>query len=224
MKQNGNSSNVLDRESGLLANARYMRKAVPVVCLGLSSGGIEPLRTIMRHLKPRTGLAFVVISHVSRTQPSELPWLLAQWTRMPATVARNGLMLQPNHIYVIPPGQEISLSDGFFRVQPRSRLRGWSNVITVFLESLATSQKHPGIAVILSGLDADGAAALKVFREKGGITIAQDLRSAEHHEMPTAAIATGCVDFVLRPEAIARKLETIAKDYWTNGLAVAGGK
>lgn len=184
---------------------------VPVVCVGLSAGGLKPLKAIFERLGRQTGMAFVVISHVSPTQPTWLPQLLSSWSSMPAELARRGQMIEPNHIYIIPPGQEIMMGNGHFRVQPRSKERGWSNVITLFLESLVKSARMPaGVAVILSGLDADGAAALKEFHGKGGVTIAQDLRSADHKDMPRAAITTGFVDYVLAPDAIAGKIEEIA--------------
>jgi chemotaxis response regulator CheB len=158
-------------------------------------------------------MVFVVISHVSRVGPTQLPWLLSRWSKMPAQLARRRLVLQPNHIYVIPPGQEMMLEDGHFHVQPKSKLRGWSNVVTLFLESLVRWRKPPGVAVILSGLDADGAAALQTFRQRGGITIVQDLRTAEREDMPRSAIQTGAADYVLPPESIADLLEEIGREY-----------
>ena len=107
---------------------------------------------------------------------------------------------------------ELTILDGFFRVRPRSKLTGFLNVFTIFLTSLSTS-KHPGIAVILSGLGSDGAAAVKVFHEKGGITIVQRPESAQRPDMPLAALETGYVDHILSPELIAEELETIAKTY-----------
>ncbi len=185
---------------------------VPVVCFGLSAGGLAPLKTIFEHLNPHTGMAFVVISHVGPTQPTYLPQLLHSWSSMPAELAHRGQLIEPNHVYIIPPGQEILLGNGHFRVQPRSKNYGWSNVITLFLDSLVKSARMPaGVAVILSGLDSDGAAALEEFHGKGGITIAQDLQSAQNKDMPRSAIATGFVDYVLTPHAIAGKIEEIAQ-------------
>jgi chemotaxis response regulator CheB len=184
---------------------------IPVVCVGLSAGGLKALKVIFERLNPQTGMAFVIISHVSPTQPTWLPQLLSSWSSMPAELARRGMLLEANHVYIIPPGQEILMGDGHFRVHPRSKGHGWPNVITLFLNSLVKSPRIPaGIAVILSGLDSDGAAALKEFHDKGGITIAQELSSADHKDMPRAAIATGFVDYVLAPEAIAGKIEEIA--------------
>lgn len=194
-------------------NVAGLRKpqTVPVVCIGMSSGGIRPLKMIFKQLSTKTGLAFVVIHHV-RNVPTLLPELLSAWTEMPVALAVAGESVCPNSVYVLPSGMEITLSDGSFAVQPQTERRGFSNVLTIFLESLAKSG-HPGVAVILSGVDADGAAALKVFRRRGGITIAQEPRTAERPGMPTSAIRTGLVDDVLLPEAIAGKLERIAEGF-----------
>lgn len=183
---------------------------VPVVCVGFSAGGLHPLRAIFRRIRINTGWAFVVIPHLSRKLPTNLPWLISCWTRMPAEIAQSGLVLRPNHIYVIPPGQEIRVEDGTLAIQPRSKSWGWSNVITLFLDSLVRFRTPPGIAVILSGFDADGAAALRAFHRQGGITIVQDLKSADFQDMPQSAIDTGVVDYVLPPEEIVGKIESLA--------------
>jgi chemotaxis response regulator CheB len=108
---------------------------------------------------------------------------------MPIELGCAGLRIQPNHVYIVPSGKEMTLGDGLL-LQTRSKPRGWPNVVTIFLDSISIS-RHPGIAVILSGLDSDGAAALRAFKESGGITIVQAPQSAERAQMPLAAIQTG---------------------------------
>jgi chemotaxis response regulator CheB len=191
------------KESGTISKA-------PIVCVGLSSGGIEVLKTVFNQIHPATGLSFVVIPHLSKTLPTRLPQLLELWSNMPAGFADAHVPIQPNHIYVIPPGKEIRVEDGSFDARPKSKLTGWSNVITLFINSLAEWRKPAGIVVILSGLDADGAAALKGFHRQGGITIVQELESAAHPDMPLSAIETGYVDYILPPQLIAAKIEDIA--------------
>jgi len=141
-----------------------------------------------------------------------LPEILSTCTDMPLELAVSGQMIRRNHIYVLPSGKDITLADGFFSLRPNTKNVGFSNVLTLFLQSLATSQ-HPGVAIILSGVDADGAASLKAFRQRGGITIAQEPKTAGQAEMPEAAILTGVVDHVLPPEAIAGQLERIARGF-----------
>jgi chemotaxis response regulator CheB len=180
----------------------------------MSAGGLQPLKAIFKRLSPATGMAFVIASHVHRTHPTYLPWLLSRWSKMPVELSWSGLVPRPNHIYVIPPGQEMTVRAGRFHLQSRSKVRGWSNVVTLFLQSLARERRPPGVAVILSGLDADGAAALADFRLRGGVTIVQELRTAGHADMPQSAIRTGAANYVLPPEAIPAALETIAQAYW----------
>jgi two-component system CheB/CheR fusion protein len=185
--------------------------AVPVVCLGISAGGIRPLKTIFQALPPKTGLAFVVIHHL-RSIPTRLPEILSASTEIPVELAADGARIRPDSISVLPSGMELELVDSCFALRPQTRLLGFSNVLTIFLQSLSRSA-HPGVAFILSGADADGAAALKSFRRCGGITIAQDPRTAERSGMPISAIQTGAVDDVLPPEAIASKLDRLAHQF-----------
>jgi chemotaxis response regulator CheB len=180
----------------------------PVVCIGLSMGSMSPLRMLFRQLNPHSGMAFVVVHHV-RNVRTQLPEILSRCTSMPVTLAQPALLLRPNHVYVLPSGTEMRLANGHFSLRPRSKLWGYTNVLTIFLESMAKSN-HPGIAVILSGLDADGSAALKSFREHGGITIIQEPQTAENPGMPSAAWNTGFVDYALPPAAIAGQLEALA--------------
>ncbi|HEY7417459.1 MAG TPA: chemotaxis protein CheB [Ktedonobacteraceae bacterium] len=184
---------------------------IPVVCIGLSAGGIKPVQELFRALSPQTGMAFVVIHHLRKEHPTLLPGILSKCTEMKTDLARSGMSIEPNHVYVIPSGAEITVCDSTLEAQPRTVNRGWSNVVTLFLASL-TQSSHPGIAVILSGMDKDGAAGLKDFKQHGGVTIAQAPGTAMNPEMPDAAIRTGAIDYVLPPEAIATQLEKIAAD------------
>jgi chemotaxis response regulator CheB len=193
-------------------------RVTPVVCVGMSAGAVEPLQTLFRTLKPDTGMAFVVIHHLREAHPTLLPLILSRCTSMPVQLARVGTPLAPNHVYILPSGKEIALTDGSFALRRRPKVLGWSNVVSVFLESL-TESNHPGIAVILSGMDEDGANALKAFKLHGGITIVQAPSTAESPGMPMAAIRSGAVDYVSSPEAISGQLEQIAGNI-NSGLAL----
>ncbi len=122
-------------------------------------------------------------------------------------------MLKPDHVFIIPAQRDLHILDGEFRLKPISKPRGWPDVITVFLDSLARHWRGQLVAVIVSGYDGDGAAALRGFREAGGITIAQELETARQPDMPESAIATGCIDFVLSPEEIAGEIVGIATSH-----------
>ena len=199
--------------SPLNAEDKRLRKAaiIPIACFGMSAGGIGPLKTIFRELSTHTGMAFVVLHHL-RNLPTMLPEILSTCTDMPIELAVRGRLLRPNHVYVLPSGMEVRVTDGFFSLRPRSKRTGFSNVLTVVLESLVGG-RHPAVAVILSGVDADGAAALRAFARSGGIVIAQAPDTAERTGMPLAAILTGAVDHVLPPQAIAGQLERIAREF-----------
>jgi chemotaxis response regulator CheB len=130
---------------------------------------------------------------------------------MPVELITERLDIRPNHVFIIPEQRDLHILDGEFRLKPISKPRGWPDVITVFLQSLT---KHWGgklIAVIVSGYDGDGAAALCGIKEVGGTTIAQSPDTAVESDMPASAIASGCIDFVLSPEEIAREIARIAR-------------
>jgi chemotaxis response regulator CheB len=129
---------------------------------------------------------------------------------MPVELITESLLIQPNHVFIIPSHRDLHVLEGEFRLTPISKPWGWPDVITVFLRSLAQHWDGKLIAVIVSGYDGDGAAALCEIRDVGGITIAQKPDTASQPDMPGSAIASGCIDFVLSPEDIARKIVRIA--------------
>ena len=130
---------------------------------------------------------------------------------MPVELISEGLVLQPNHVFIIPAQCDLHVLDGEFRLKPISKPRGWPDVITVFLRSLTQHWSGRLIAVIVSGYDGDGAAALCDIQEMGGVTIAQKPETAMQPDMPESAIASGCIDFVLSPEEIAHEIIRIAR-------------
>jgi two-component system CheB/CheR fusion protein len=138
---------------------------------------------------------------------------------MPVELISPGMRLAPNHVYVIPPNRDLTLRDGAFQLSPLSQERGWPKVITVFLESLASEWKGKAIAAILSGLDSDGIAALKSIKAAGGTTFAQKIETAEHPNMPSEALKSGCVDLELTPVEIGREIAKIAREENSDGKA-----
>jgi two-component system chemotaxis response regulator CheB len=182
--------------------------AFPVICFGSSAGGLDPLRRVMRRLRADRGCAFVVVNHL-RHYRTKLPEILGRITSIPVQLIDDGLSLKPDNIYIIPPNCELTLEHNIFRLGPISKPLGWPRVITVFLKSLAETWDGMPVAVILSGLDSDGAGALRSIKAAGGITFVQKPETAEFPEMPQSAIYTGCVDFELTPERIAHRLGQI---------------
>ena len=180
-------------------------KNFPVVCVGGSAGGLDAYTRLLRHLPADMGVAIVIVNHL-RTVDTRLHEILPRYTKMPVDLISEGLDLQPNHVFIIPPLRDLHVLDGEFRLKPISKPRGWPDVITVFLRSLTESWDGQLIAVIVSGYDGDGADALCGIKDVGGITIAQKLDTASQPDMPASAIASGCIDFILSPEDIAREI------------------
>ena len=186
-----------------------MARSFPVVCVGGSAGGLDAYIRLLRNLPADMGVAIVIVNHL-RVVATQLHEILPNYTRMPVDLITEGLDLQPNRVFIIPSQRDLHVQNGAFRLKPISKPRGWPDVITVFLDSLTRHWNGKIVAVIVSGYDGDGAAALCSIREAGGITIAQRLETAAQPDMPESAIETGCIDFVLAPEAIARKIVAIA--------------
>jgi len=182
----------------------------PIVCVGGSAGGLDAYIRLLHHLPADMGVAIVIVNHL-RTVATLLHEILPRHTQMPVELITEGLDLEPNHVFIIPEKRDLHIMDGEFKLRPISKPRGWPDVITVFLRSLTDNWNGQIIAVIVSGYDGDGAAALCNFQEVGGITIAQKPDTAIQPDMPTSAISSGCIDFVLSPEGIAEEIVRIAR-------------
>src|SRR5471030_3168761 len=182
----------------------------PVVCIGGSAGGLDAYIRLLRNLPPDLGVAIVIVNHL-RTVATRLHEILPRYTLMLVELITERLLIQPNRVFIIPEQRDLHVLDGEFRLKPISKPRGWPDVITVFLRSLTRHWDGKLIAVIVSGYDGDGAAALCGIREAGGTTIAQKPETAGHPDMPASAIASGCIDFVLSPEDIAEEIIRIAR-------------
>jgi chemotaxis response regulator CheB len=182
----------------------------PIVCVGGSAGGLDAYIRLLQHLPADMGVAIVIVNHIT-IMPTQLHEILPRYTSMPVDLIVEKLLVEPNHVFIIPANRDLHVEHGEFRLKPISKPRGWPDVITVFLRSLTQCWGGKLIAVIVSGYDGDGAAALCGIKEVGGITIAQKLSTATQPDMPESAIASGCIDFVLSPEDIAREILRIAR-------------
>lgn len=186
-------------------------KNCPIVCVGGSAGGLDAYIRLLKNLPTDMGVAIVIVNHITHA-PTRLHEVLSSYTKMPVRLIEEKQPVAPNTVFIIPANRELHVDDeGRFRLEPISKVKGWSEVITVFLRSLTHCWDGRLIAVIVSGYDGDGAAALCGIREVGGITIAQKQSTAGEPEMPQSAIDTGCIDFVLSPEEIAAKIIEIAR-------------
>lgn len=188
---------------------KSVTKSFPVVCVGGSAGGLDAYTRLLLHLPADMGVAIVIVNHL-RTVATQLHEILPRFTKMPVELITEKLLIEPDHVFIIPQQRDLHVLDGEFRLKPISKPRGWPDVITVFLQSLTQHWDGKLIAVIVSGFDGDGAAALCGIKQAGGITIAQKLDTARQPDMPESAIASGCIDFVLSPEDIAQEIIRIA--------------
>ena len=182
----------------------------PVVCVGGSAGGLDAYIRLLEHLPADTGVAIVIVNHL-RTVATMLHEILPRHTEMPVELITEKLDIEPNHVFIIPEKRDLHVLEGEFRLKPISKPHGWPDVITVFMRSLTEHWDGKLIAVIVSGFDGDGAAALCGIKEVGGITIAQKPDTAGQPDMPESAIASGCIDFVLSPEDIAQEIVRVAQ-------------
>ena len=182
----------------------------PIVGVGASAGGLEAFTQLLENLPLDTGMGFVLVQHLAPRAHSMLPEILAKVTRMPVAEVQDGMRVEPNRIYVTPPGITMSLEQGVLRLAARVEPRGVHRPIDDFLRSLAQDQGSRAIGVILSGTASDGVLGLQAIKAEGGVTFAQEVATAKYAGMPESAIAAGHVDFVLSPEKIARQLARLA--------------
>jgi two-component system CheB/CheR fusion protein len=191
-----------------------------VVGLGASAGGLDAFRRLLAVLPAGTGRAFILIQHLDPTHASMMVDLLAGHTPLTVQQAADGMPIEPEHVYLIPPGAYLSIRGGALRLsQPRER-HGARLPFDFFLRSLADELGERAICVILSGTGSDGSLGLKAVKEKGGLVIAQEPSEAEYDGMPRSAIMTGAVDLVLSiaemPEILAtygRRKELMPTDH-----------
>ncbi|WP_439476857.1 chemotaxis protein CheB [Brevundimonas sp.] len=186
-----------------------MTKKFPIVCIGGSAGGLDAYTRLLKNLPADLGVAIVIVNHL-RTVATRLHQILPNYTTMPVELISDRLDVRPDCVFIIPEKRDLHVRNGEFRLEPISKPRGWPDVITVFLRSLTENWSGQLIAVIVSGYDGDGAAALCGIKDVGGITIAQKLDTAVQPDMPQSAIDSGCIDFILSPEEIAHEIRRIA--------------
>ena len=181
----------------------------PIVAIGASAGGIEATTRLLEALPPDTGMAYVVIQHLSPEHESVLSKILGRATKMRVEEAKDGLPVEPNRVYVIPPNRMLTIADGALQLRARTQSPGRIRSVDEFMRSLAQTHGSKSIGVVLSGWGSDGTAGLEEIKAAGGITFAQDT-TAGHEGMPSSAIAADAVDFVLPTDEIAHELARIA--------------
>lgn len=184
----------------------------PVVGVAASAGGLEAFTQLLSHLPTDTGMAFVLIQHLDPNHESLLTEILARSTPLPVREVENGMAVEPNQVYVIPPNTKMILAEGVLQLSPREKVFGRYMPGDAFFTSLATDRGHKAIAIVLSGTDGDGSLGLKAVKAVGGVTFAQCEDTARFDSMPNTAVATGNVDFVLPPAQIAEELANLSRN------------
>lgn len=186
-----------------------------IVGIGGSAGALNAYKALLEVMPPKTGMAFIIISHMNPTASSQLAQILSRHTKMNVIVPIEGMPIQRNHVYVIPPNADLFVVNNAFKVIiPRIQR---NNQVDLFFTSIAEAIGPHAIGILLSGYDGDGTEGCRQIKSKGGITFAQD-DSAEVNHMPLTAQDAGCVDFILPPEKIPEKLLELVTDSEKNGM------
>jgi two-component system CheB/CheR fusion protein len=193
------------------------------VALGASAGGLEALESFFKQMPADSGLAFVVVQHLSPDYKSLMAELLSKHTAMPIHRVEDGMAIEPNHVYLIPPKKNLTIFHGRLLLTEQDHSRGVNLPIDVFLRSLAEDQGDKSIAVILSGTGSDGMRGIRAIKEHGGMVMVQTEESAKFDGMPRSAISTGLADFIVPPTEMPRELTSFVKHpYARKGQASQG--
>ena len=198
---------------------------IPVVGLGGSAGALAAFEALFKTMPEGSGAAFVVIQHMSPAHESLLPEILAHHTPMPVVQAQDGMRLEPNRVYVIPPNRDLGLRDGAFSLAGRVRdAHGLHMPIDSFFRCLAEDREELAIGILFSGTGSDGTLGARAIRGAGGMVISQDPQTAQFDDMPRSAIEAGLADHVLAPDEMAQAvLHYLAHPYVKGRWRAKGG-
>ncbi|MDP1524949.1 MAG: CheR family methyltransferase [Rhodocyclaceae bacterium] len=180
--------------------------AIPLIGVGCSAGGLQALESFFSHVPEASGMAFVVVQHLDPTHVSVLPELLQPNTSMRVIEITDGMVIEANSVYVIPPNKDVSLLHGKLHLLEPIAPRGLRLPIDFFLRSLAEDRKEKAIGIVLSGMGSDGVFGLRAIKEKAGLTLVQEPATAQSDSMPRSAIGAGVADIVAPPEMLAGRI------------------
>jgi two-component system CheB/CheR fusion protein len=199
-----------------------IKKRFPVVGIGASAGGLDAVKTFLKALPAKTGMAFVFIQHLSPNHESILPEILRKITPFPVKEITDNIHLEPDNLYIIPENKVVTVIDHMLRLAPLTHQNKKSNTIDLFFSSLGIIHQSYAIGVVLSGALSDGTQGLQVIKSYGGLTFAQDESSAAFDSMPKSAANAGVVDFILPPDKIAQRIMAINDPFHTDYLPQDG--
>ena len=209
---------ILNKNSTLTNDEKLIKAQssdFPIVAIGASAGGLEAFELFFKNIPKDNGMAFVVIQHLDPTHVGLLPELLQRITTMTCVEASDGLKIQPNFLYVIPPNKSMSLLNGALHLFEPIESRGFRLPIDIFFRSMADDRQEKSIGIILSGMGSDGSLGLKEIKEKNGIVMVQDPSTAKFDGMPQSAIKTVVADVVAPVEELPSKLISIIEKIGT---------
>ena len=193
------------------------RPELPVAGLVASAGGLDAFKKFFAAMPADSGIAFVLIPHLDPQHESLMVELLARHTSMPVVEAAEGMAVEANRVYIIPPNKNMTISGGVLRLTGPVERGGWQTSIDLFLRSLADDQLEKAICIILSGTGSHGTLGLKAVKAAGGMAMVQDPKTADYPGMPESAIATGLADYVLPVEQMPEALVKYVQHFYVNG-------
>jgi len=199
------------KASNLSKNEDISEKNLIVVGIGASAGGLEALKLLLPGLPVNAGMSFIIAQHLGPKHRSMLASLLERHTEMPILEVTDKETIEPNRIYITPPGKDITLHEGKVVLSKPLAAIGPKPSVDFFFTSLAEEKKDRAVGIILSGTGSDGAHGIRAIKAEGGITIVQASLTAKYDGMPHSAINTGHVDIILPPEDIGSELESLVK-------------
>ncbi|CAM3630131.1 CheR family methyltransferase [Mucilaginibacter galii] len=181
-------------------------RSFPVVCLGGSAGAFAAFEKFFTHMPSDSGMAFVIVMHLDPNHKGQIAELIRNFTSMPVHEALDGVQIEPNHIYIIPPNKDIGIHNRKLLLLNITKPHGYRQPIDYFLQSLADDQWNKAVGIIFSGMGSDGETGVRMIKEKLGMVMVQDPETAQYNSMPLAAIDTNLADYVLAPEEMPIKL------------------
>ncbi|WP_273668750.1 chemotaxis protein CheB [Janthinobacterium fluminis] len=182
------------------------RPLFPIVAMGASAGGLDPIVAFFSHVQPESGIAYVVIQHLDPSHKAMLPELLQRATSLPVAEVTHQMEVRPNRVYVIPPNADLSIADGRLLLAEPAEQRGHRLPINLFFASLAAERGELAVGVVFSGMGSDGTRGLQAIKERNGLTLAQFPDSARFENMPLSAISAEVVDLIEMPEKMPEKI------------------
>ncbi|NUT85237.1 PAS domain S-box protein [Pseudomonas corrugata] len=191
--------------------------AFGVVGIGASAGGLQAIKLFFENMPQETGMAFVIVLHLSPDHQSIADQIIQQSTNMPVVQVTRTVPIEKNHVYVISPAQQLAMNDGYLNISPVASTLDRHSAIDLFFRDLANVHRERAFCVVLSGSGSDGAVGLSRIKEQGGVTLAQSPEDAEFDGMPRAAIETRMVDLVLPVVDMPQKI----LELWRNSQAIS---